>query len=409
MAFAFADLTSEVLRRGTRNQSGGQFTTSAANLVITSLWTIARAARWRQLRREITFDTVTSYVDATGKCTVVKNSASVTLPTADLYTNNVKAGRYIKITGSAKYFRISQVNSATTLTLDQVWDGSSSTTATYGILPQEYYTLPIQVGHEAFFWHRAYGYPLSLTYVPTQDFYQSGVLDILTNVPLGYRMWGCDASLEQPKQAGVLAYVSSSASDTGINITTFGTVNGYPDYETITLTGTTPVSGSKSFSNVDRITKNVATVGLTKITSDTGYTTVGVLPVGNTTTMPLYTKVQLYPLPYKVFPINCLYYKQVFKLVNAGDVHELGEEFDEAIILLATAKMKAEQNLTQDAANFMNMYKDELIGLKRTNVDKVDYFPKLQAPKGNYWNAWSGGLRYAQVGGQGQFGPQGSM
>jgi hypothetical protein len=409
MAFTFSDITSEILRRGTRDQSGTQFTVAAANLANTALWTVARAARWRQLRREITFNTVAPYSDTTALATVVKNSASVTLPNANLYTNDITIGRYIKLTGSAKYYRIAQVNSATTLTLDQAFDGSSSTTSTYGILPQEYYTLPIQVGHEAFFWHRAYGYPLSLTYVPTQDFYQSGVLDVLTNVPLGYRMWGCDSSLEQPKQPGILSYVSTSASDNGISVTVFGTVNGYPDSETINLTGTVSVTGTKSFSNIDRVSKNQLTIGLTKITADSGNTVVGALPTGNTTTGPQYTKVQLYPLPYKAFPINCLYYKQVYKMVNAGDIHELGEEFDEAIILLATAKMKAEQNMTQDSANFMGLYNEELKTLKRVNVDKVDYYPKLQAPKGNYWNAWTGGLRYAQVGGQGQFGPQGSM
>ena len=409
MAFTFEDLTKEVLRRGTRDESGNQFASAAANLVNTALWTVARSARWRQLRRETTFNTVAPYADATALATVVKNSASVTLPNADLYANDVRIGRYIKLTGSAKYYRIVQVNSATTLTLDQPFDGSSSSSSTYGILPQEYYSLPIQIGHEAFFWHRAYGYPLTLTYVPTQEFYQAGVLDVLTNVPLGYRMWGCDASLEQPKQPGILSYVSNSATDTGISITTFGTVNGYPDYEIIVTNGTSAVSGTKSFSNIDRITKNQNSTGLIKITSDAGNTTVGALPVGNTTTGPQYTKVQLYPLPYKVFPINCLYYKQVYKMVNSGDIHELGEEFDEAIILLATAKIKAEQNLKEDAATFMSMYNEEIRGLKRVNVDKVDYYPKLQAPKGNYWNAWKGGLRYAQIGGQGQFGPSSSM
>ena len=248
-----------------------------------------------------------------------------------------------------------------------------------------------------------------LTYVPSQDFYMSGVLDVLVNVPLGYRMWGCDSSLEQPKAPGKLTVQSSSSSDTSIQVTWFGTVNGYPDYEMITLTGGTSTSGVKLFSRVDRITKNASTTGLTTVTADSGNTIVGALPVGNYTTGLNYTKVQLYPLPYIAFPINCLYYKEPMKLVNAGDIHELGESFDEAIILLATAKMKAEQNLLQDSQNFYAMYKDEITSLRRTNVDKIDWYPKLQAPKGNYWNAWTGGLRYAQIGGQGQFGPQSAV
>lgn len=414
MAFTFQDLTQEVLRRGTRDQSGTQYTVAAANLVNTSLWSVARYARWKQLRRELTFNTVAPYQDTTKLANVINGSTSVTLPNANLYTNDVAIGRYITLPGSAKYYRIAQVNSATTLTLDQAFDGATGNNLTsYGILPQEYYTLPAQIGHEAFFWHRAYGYPLMLTYVPTQDFYMSGVLDVLVNVPLGYRMWGCDASLEQPKQPGIMTATSPVSTDNGIAISWFGTVNGYPDYESLSLvsTGTGPatVIGSKNFSRIDRVTINSVNKGLIQLTSDSGNTIVGAIPVGGYTTGLNYTKVQLYPLPYIAFPINCLYYKEPMKLINSGDIHELGEQFDEAIILLATAKMKAEQNLLQDSQNFMAMFKDEMNTLRRTNVDKIDWYPKLQAPKGNYWNAWTGGLRYAQVGGQGQFGPQSAV
>lgn len=418
MPFTYGDMQSEVLRRGTRDQGGTQYTAAAANLVNTAMWTVARTCKWKQLRRETTFNTVPSYVDSTSLANVINNSASVTLPNATLLTNNIQPGQYITLGGSATYYRITQINSQTTLTIDQAFSGVTANGVTYGILPLEYYTLPIQIGHSCFFWHRAYGYPLMLTYVPTQDFYMSGVLDVLTNVPLGYRMWGCDASINQPKQPGVLSYVSTSSSDT-ISVTVAGNQtitnasNGttylMPVYETITLTGTTPVTGVVSFTTVDIVTKNANTIGVTKITADSGFTNVGMLPIGNTTSGPLYSRVQLYPLPFTAFPIRCLYYKLPFKMVNTGDVHELGEEFDEAIILLATAKMKAEQNLAADSQNFMEMYKDEIDTLRRVNVDKIDWYPKLQAPKGNYWNAWTGGLRYAQVGGQGQFGPQSAM
>lgn len=417
MAFSFSDLQSEVLRRGVRDQSGTQFNIAAANLVNTSLWNVARSARWKQLRRETYFNTVTSYADSTALANVIKGSTLVTLPSATLLTNDIATGRYIKINGSAKYFRIIQINSQTTITLDQAWDGSTANSQTYGILPQEYYTLPIQIGHEAFFWHRQYGYPIMLRYIPTQEFYRTGALDILTNVPFHYRMWGCDASIEQPKKPGVLSYSSSSASDTSVSITTAGVVavtnsntgNIYylPDTETVTVTGTSPVSGTKVFVSIDIITKNANTIGYISITADSGYTNVGLLPAGNTTTGPLGTKIQLYPLPYAAFPIRCFYYKLPFKLVNSGDVHELGEEFDESIILLATAKIKAEQGLMQDSQNFMEMYKEEVTSLRRVNVDKIDWYPVLQRPNDmDQINYFTGGLRFVQIGSSGQYGPQ---
>ena len=45
------------------------------------------------------------------------------------------------------------------------------------------------------------------------------------------------------------------------------------------------------------------------------------------------------------------------------------------------------------------------MSLRRTNVDKIDWNPKLQSPAGHYLNVWTGGLRYEQVGSGGQFGP----
>jgi hypothetical protein len=220
-------------------------------------------------------------------------------------------------------------------------------------------------------------------------------------------MWGVDSVVTQLTQPSVITLSSSSASDTSISVTVFGVVSGYPDYEVITTNssnGTTATAGTNTFSSVERIVKNANTLGRITITANSGNNTVGVLPVGNTTSGPMYTKVQLYPLPSQVFPIQVNYYKLPYMLVNDGDVSELGEEFSEAIILLATAKIKAEQNQSEDT-DFYKMYADELTSLRRTNVDKIDWYPKLQSPMGNYYNQWTGGLRYEQVGSGGTFGP----
>ncbi len=69
-------------------------------------------------------------------------------------------------------------------------------------------------------------------------------------------------------------------------------------------------------------------------------------------------------MPNWIFPVYVNYYKLPYKLVNNNDVPELGEDFSEAIILLACAKLKAEQNLMQDSVNFMNLFNDEIKSLK---------------------------------------------
>lgn len=407
MAITYSDLKSEVKRRATKNQGGTQFDTGIGIAINTSLWRISRECRWRNLRRITTFDTVTSYTTGSGAVTVTNNSKNITVTGATFITNAIKIGRYVKFSGSGKYYKIVTITGETTFTIDQMYDGTTSSTATYSILPQEEYVLPIQIGHSAFLWHRAYGLPRQLGYTPDQAFYSSGALDVLTNIPVSYRMWGVDSILDKLRQPSVITIASSSSSDTNIPITIFGIVSGYPDYEIITTNssdGTTSVSGSKTFSSVERITKNSNSTGRISCTANSGNTTIGVLPVGNTTSGPMYTKVQLYPLPSAVFPITVQYYKLPYMLVNDNDVSELGEEFSEAIILLSTAKLKAEQNQSEDV-DYYKMYNDELMSLRRTNVDKIDWNPKLQSPTGHYLNVWTGGLRYEQVGSGGQFGP----
>lgn len=487
MAFAYSDLQSEVLRRALRNQGGSQFTIAIQNAINLSMWRIARDAKWRTLRRKAVFNTITTYSVGTGFANCTKGSNVFSVIGATFISDGIRLGRYIKFDGSVIYFKIASITSETSGTLDQVFDGTSGTTLGYGISPQEDYTLPIQIGHSAFLWHRKYGMPKQLEYIPAQDFYKAGVLDILTNIPVAYRMWGMDAAIQQPISASVMSISSSVSTDTSIAVTIFGTVNGYPDYEIINTNAsnaTTVVSGTKSFSFVERIVKNQSTTGTITINSNlqtntysftvSGITTapvigntytnnavtftvkylnltgasgslkgiivatgsgaptssgtltratgtadatitfslgiqqsvnIGVLPVGVTTTGPYYTKVQLYPLPNSIFPINVYYYKLPYQLINAGDVPEIGEEFSEAIILLASAKLKAEQNQAADSQNFMNLYMDEIKSLKATNLDKIDWKMVLKrAGENDNIDQFTGGLRFQQVGGSGQYG-----
>jgi hypothetical protein len=406
MAFTFLDLQTEVARRATKNQGGTQFTTGIKNTINTSMWRVAREARWRSLRRTTTFNTVTTYTTGTGAAAIANGSKNVTVTGATFLTDDIRIGRYIKFTGSSKFFKIVTITGETTLTIDQNFDGTTLTAGSYSILPQEEYVLPIQIGHSAFFWHRQYGRPYQMIYNPAQEFYTSGALDIMTNIPVNYRMWGMDSTLEQLKQPSVITISSSSSSDTNIPVTIFGIVSGYPDYEIITTNssnGTTTVAGSKSFSSVERISKNSNTIGRITCTANTANVTVGVLPVGNTTTGPNYAKIQLYPLPNAIFPINCFYYKLPYQLVNDGDISELGEEFSEAIILLATAKLKAEQNQEEDA-DYFKFYMDEIASLRKTNVDKIDFTPSLKRPEGQVSNLYTGIFSPIQTGSGGMFG-----
>jgi hypothetical protein len=257
-----------------------------------------------------------------------------------------------------------------------------SGTGTYSILGQEEYVLDPQVSHRCFLWHEEYGYPYKLHFLTDQDFLGSSVDRETESTPEAYRMWGEDWAREQPKQASTLSISSSETADTNIEVTVFGIVSGYPDFETITTNasnGTTSVAGLKSFTSIERVTKASSSTGRITVTSDSGNTTVAVLPVGDSTSGIQYKKVRLYPLPDEVIPVNVWYYKDPWRLVNNNDIHELGDEFDESIILLATAKMLQSDNKFEADAT-MREYRRELNSLRRTNVDKIDWFPKLERP-----------------------------
>ena len=189
--------------------------------------------------------------------------------------------------------------------------------------------------------------------------------------------------IKQLGQPSIVTVSSSSTADTSIPITVTGYVGGYPDWEVIytnASNGTTASNGSKVFQSVEKISKGASTTGRITATGNTANDTLAVMPTGDTTAGILYKKVQLYALPLYAQPIHVQYYKDPYRLVNDNDIHDLGQEFDEAIILLGTAKLKAEQNLQAEADRFMSLYKDELATLRTTNCDKIDWFPKLRRP-----------------------------
>lgn len=397
MSLTYSDLQIEVKRRAQKDSGGSTFDNAIKNIINTSLFRVSREALWRPLRRKTTFDTVTTYNTGSGAGTFTNGTKNVTVTGATFISDGIKVGRRISLSGDSNVFTIRTITGETTLTIDKNYGGTTTSVGTYSILAQEEYNLPIQAGHKVFLWHEQWGYPFQLTYVPDQEFFGSGVQNTEESVPVAYRMWGEDMVIGQPLQASVVTIVSSSASDNTGSVTVFGVVSGYPDYETINMNGTTSAAGSKSFTSIERVVKSGSTIGRVTVTTNSGNNTVAVLPVGDTTGGILYKKIQLFPLPNEIMPINVQYYKDPFRLVNDEDIHELGQEFDEAIILLATSKMKYENNQTE-GDKFYALYQDEIRSLRRTNSDKIDWFPKQGRPNLGRVSMVHPQLSYGQVG-----------
>lgn len=402
MAYSFAELQAEVARRGTKNQGGSTFTTPIKNLINTSIERISREANWKQLRRRSSFNTTAPYTTGTVTCTNL--SQTVTGSGTSWIAAGIQVGQRISLGGSQLRYTITAISSATSLTVDYQYDGTTASSLTYTIYGQEMYNLPIQTNKEAFLYHEKFGFPFTLQYITDREFYSSSVNTLISYTPTHYRMWDVDNVINQPTSASVVTVVSSSSADTTQTISVFGTVSGYPDFEQIVLNGTTSVPGTKSFSNIDRITKSASTTGRVTCTTNSAGNTLAVIPTGYQTDAIRFKKIQLFPLPDSIIPIQVYFYKQPYRLVNDGDIHELGDAFDEAIILLATGKLKLEGNI-DEGKTFIQLYQDELASLKKQNIDKLDWLPTLKRPGGFNTNRLNRFLSYNQLGGN--FGPAG--
>lgn len=329
MSMTFQELQDSVKRRATLNESGSEYTTAIAEAVNAALLTVSRQGNWRVLRRSTNFTTIAPYTTGSGAVTATNNSTTITVVGATFLTDGIQIGRRVKISGSSLYYTITSITGETTFVIDQAYSGTTTSTGTYSILGQEQYTMPPNVTHRMFLWHEKYGYPYKMNYITDQDFFNQGIQNTQQDVPIFYRMWGTDWVLSQVKSASVVTIASTSSSDVNIPVTVFGTVAGYPDYEVITTNasnGTTSVAGSKSFTAIERVTAGASRVGRINVTTNSANNTVAVIPVGDTTSGIQYVKVQLWPLPSTAFPVNVWYYKEPYKLVNTGDVHELGQE-----------------------------------------------------------------------------------
>ena len=396
----FKDLQEEVLRRATRNEGGTIFDTATKNIINSSLFRISREAPWRIMRRKSYFDTKVSYT--TGVANATTSSTSVSFATSTLLTNAIQVGQRISFSGDGDIYTIRTITSETAFTLDKEWGASTTTNMTFEIYAQTEYNLPIQSSHRMFLWHEDYGYPYQLEYVTDQEFISEGYDLDETGTPERYRMWGEDMVIDQPRQSGVMSVFSSATGDTNIEVTIFGISGGYPAYEIITTNssdGATAVTGGVSFSSVERVVKNASSAGRIGVYCDANTATiVAIMPMGDTTSGVIYKKVQIHPGAVRKFPIYVNYYKDPYRLVNDGDIHELGQEFDEAIILLSVSKIKGETEQS-GSGSFYQLWLDEIRSLRRTNMDKIDWFPILQRPRGsNRDRTVRPNLLYRQVG-----------
>lgn len=207
------------------------------------------------------------------------------------------------------------------------FNGTFSTVAN-----QSDYIMPHRVDRFVNVWHQEYERYQPINIMPAMLFYQSGLNTSTSNYPVVGIQDLTNGVTENISTASTISVVSTSTSDVG-QITIFGVVSGSLDKETVTLTGTTAVTTTKTFSEVHRISKGFSSVG--RITLSAGSTTLAVLPAGHFYNSLRYLRLKLHPIPSAAITIYYIAAEKQYDLVDDEDTPIVSSDHDEAILLRA--------------------------------------------------------------------------
>lgn len=189
---------------------------------------------------------------------------------------------------------------------------------------------------------------------------------------------------QQPSSSSVLSIVSTSAADSTQVVRVKGTNSlGVELDETVTLTGTTPVDTSNSYTEIRSITKSATTTGYITITSNSGAVTVAVLSSADlaysVNVVRLHyvpTSVQTISMPYLIRPMPMVSdYDQ--PVIDCADVIELG----------ATMKAWRYKRQFSKAAEYERQYEraiDTLVWDKENSFNQGHFFGVLPYPRDDY-------------------------
>jgi len=158
--------------------------------------------------------------------------------------------------------------------------------------------------------------------LPTSPYvFQQQYLDTITNAadPIAYVYSGESAVKTPLSSASTVNIVSSSATDTTQKVRIWGKVSGEEVSELLTLTGTTAVTGTNSYSSISRISKDSVTTGY--VTIKAGATIIATLSPREAASS--YTKINLYYVPDSAISVYCSYRKKFTKLDYDEDIVEI--------------------------------------------------------------------------------------
>ncbi len=192
------------------------------------------------------------------------------------------------------------------------------------VASQTDYLLPKLVGET--YKLQSSGSPYDITVVSEDTFDKNIPNPTATGNPTIARLFEMVGVEVQPTSASVVTVVSSSASDITQTVVVKGLVSGQVDYEEFTLVGTTPVVGTKSFSEIYAITKSDPTLGRVTLTSNAGVVTNATMATQEKVVR--LRKIRLYPSPADVLTITVKCFGLSPELTRAYEDTEIPTRWD---------------------------------------------------------------------------------
>ena len=158
--------------------------------------------------------------------------------------------------------------------------------------------------------------------LPTSPYvFQRQYLDTITEAsdPIAYVYAGESAVKAQPSAASTITVQSSSTSDITQKVRIWGKVSGEEISELVSLSGTTAVAGTNSYTSISRVSKDAVTAGYVTVKAST--TTLATISPRETAST--YTKINLYKTSATALSVYLTYRKKFQKLDYDEDVIEI--------------------------------------------------------------------------------------
>jgi hypothetical protein len=231
--------------------------------------------------------------------------------------------------------------------------------------------------------------PIKLNYIPDDLFYEWLPNPTATGNPKWYRIWEEEGVAVRLSADDTIEVLSSSASDTTQTVRIVGKdSNGLPRTESLTLTGTTFVSGSVTWNAGDvlRISKSADTVGIITVRKATGDTTL--VQLTPTERSARFKIVSFYPIPSSAVSLYIEYFTSIRRLEGDNDVPDLPEKWMWVVRLGAMAKVYQYQNKETLFNTTQGLFGAGVRSMVREDLQNVDYIPTLRNQLANYNTPW---------------------